>query len=526
MYRKGLGKTVGMPPFGTIRNESGYLEPSPYGAWLLPDGRYVPGTIDQDPPEVGALWRGYHGGAQRILEIYAENNIGIERISYQVTDEGSVFRDKKGRPRAIGRDDIRRVVSNWRQYAGLSPIGRAKDMNASMMDNPTSILYDTGRCIFPFELIQKVAQNQEKRSVTTRPFGSVKVSHPYPLTRLLFCAQCDRNAAEQNNPKLRSRLSGVDQYGKLRYRHAEGVKCGCQNRSVFKHVLEDDFKRLISLLSIREDMLPLMIEMAIQAEAGGPSPIDDDFERQRQTAVAKLRRKIDAARDLFSDGDITREEYLKRKTAYEREIAHWESRTTDTQKAAIELRMCMEVLNMMSSLWDESSDEDKQQLVRMMFEEIIYDLDKQQIVHFTLKPWAERFLNVREAMLRMEQGDPDGDGSGGGGPAKPEGDGNNDYSDSPGGNHKGDSGGEKQYRPGLKTTSDCCPIGGSKTQLASTCGWRLFISSKCCTTRHSLMNHKLIMSKRPTEIPRLLPVMKQGRQAPVSHRLMVFRNSA
>ena len=39
-----------------------------------------------------------------------------------------------------------------------------------------------------------------------------------PLTRLLWCAQCERNARKQNNPKLRSRLSGVDQYGNLRYR--------------------------------------------------------------------------------------------------------------------------------------------------------------------------------------------------------------------------------------------------------------------------------------------------------------------
>ena len=220
-YRKGLGKTVGVPPFGTIRDERGYLIPSPYGAWLLPNGRYVPGEIDQDPPEPGAMWRGYHACAQRILELYADNNQGIERLAYQITDEGWVFRDRKGKPRTVNRDDIRRVISNWRQYAGLSPVGRAKDQNASMIENPTGILYDTGRSVFPYELIEQVAKVQENRSVTNRPFGSVKSSHPYPLTRLLWCAQCDRNAREQNNPKLRSRLSGVDQYGNLRYRHAE-----------------------------------------------------------------------------------------------------------------------------------------------------------------------------------------------------------------------------------------------------------------------------------------------------------------
>lgn len=306
-YRKGLGKTVGMPPFGALRNEQGYLEPSPHGAWLLPDGRDVAGEVEQDPPEPGALWRGYHDYARCILELYAEDSLGIERIAYQVTDEGWVFRDRKGRPRAITRDDIRRVVSNWRQYAGLSPVGRAKDQNASLLDNPTGVLYDTGGGVFSYELIEKVAQVQARRSVTTRPFGSVRAAHPHPLARLLFCAQCERNARMQNNPRLRTRLSGVDQYDKLRYRHAEGVRCGCRNRSVHKHVIEDDFKRLISLLA------------------------------------------------------------------------------------------------MMTDLRDESADEDKQQIMRMMFEEIVYDLDRLEIVDFGGKLWAERFLDLRAALWKMEQ---------------------------------------------------------------------------------------------------------------------------
>lgn len=471
-YRKGQGKTVGMPPFGTLRNADGYLEPSPEGAWLLPDGRYMPGHIEEDPPEPGALWRGYHEAAQRILELYAENNQGIERIAYQMTDEGWAFRDRKHQPRTINRDDIRRVTSNWRQYAGLSPVGRAKDQNASMLENPTGILYDTGRSVFPMELIERVAQVQEERSVTTRPFGSVKQAHPYPLTRLLWCAQCERNADEQENPKLRSRLSGVDQYGNLRYRHAEGVKCGCKTRSVNKDAIEDDFKKLIGFLSIKEDKLSLLVEMAIQAERGGPNPVEDDIERQKQAAIAKLRRKIEAARDLFADGDYSREEYLKRKSEYEREIAHWESRTTDTQKAAVELRMCMEVLNMISSLWDESTDEDRQQLARMIFEGIIYDLDRQRIVHFTLKPWAERFLELRTklwwASERNDEG-PEDEGPNGG-----HSDGRDGCDDDDSGRSQGkvsgvDSG-EKGNRSCLKSTSDLCPIGAFGSEAASETG--------------------------------------------------------
>jgi len=39
----------------------------------------------------------------------------------------------------------------------------------------------------------------------------------------------------------------------------------------------------------------------------------------------------------------------------------------------------MEMLNKLVSLWGESSDEDRQQLARMIFEEIFYKLDQQRI---------------------------------------------------------------------------------------------------------------------------------------------------
>ena len=71
----------------------------------------------------------------------------------------------------------------------------------------------------------------------------------------------------------------------------------------------------------------------------------------------------------------------------EREIAHWEARTTDTEKAAIELAMCLDALDNLAELWDTVSDEDRQQMARMLVEYIIYDFDRQQIVgRLSLEP--------------------------------------------------------------------------------------------------------------------------------------------
>ncbi|WP_119072093.1 recombinase family protein [Aggregatilinea lenta] len=484
LYRKSQGKTIGMAPFGTVRNEQGYLIPSPEGAWLLPDGLYTAGKVGDQAPASGAIWRGYYDCAQRILELYAENSHGIERIAYQITDEGWAFRNRKHQPRPVNRDDIRRVVSSWRQYAGLSPEGRGKDTNASLIDDPVGVLYDTGRAVFPLDLLRLVGEVEASRSVTTRPFGSVKASHPYPLTWLLFCAECERQAREQNNPSLRTRLSGVDQNGKLRYRHAEGVKCGCKRRSVFKDVIEADFGRLINLLTIREDRFPLLVEMAIQSEYGGPGNApDEDYEIQKSVAIAKCRQRMENARFLLLEGDITKEEYLKRKEHNERQIAHWEARTTETEKAGIELRMCMEALDTLARLWGTANDEDKQEMARMLFEYVVYDLDKQQIVDFTLKPWASRFLELRAALY----GDDDGAA------LPPNDDNSGDESSDDERGVSGEYSPEKHNRSGLKTTSDLCPIGASNPQLASIFGSRRFTSSKCSTTRPSPLNPRMTL---------------------------------
>jgi hypothetical protein len=219
---------------------------------------------------------------------------------------------------------------------------------------------------------------------------------------------------------------------------------GCERRSVITHVIEDDFGRLLKLLTIQEDALPLMVEMAVQSEHGRVE--DDDFEAQKQAAIAKCKRRIENARFLFLEGDISQEEFLKRQEFNERQVAHWEARTTEAQKAAIELAMCMEALDNLARLWGTASDEDRGEMARVLFEYVTYNLDRQQIVDFRLKPWADRYLVLRASLY----GDDDGVVPGG-----------TDDSGDSGGDLRGPGGpteGENDNRSPLKSTSDLCPI--------------------------------------------------------------------
>jgi DNA invertase Pin-like site-specific DNA recombinase len=402
-YRRAQGKSIGMTPFGTIRGDDGYLKPSPQGAWLLPTGTFVSGDRDH-PPVENAIWRGYYDAAHRVLDLYQEGNIGLEKIAYLLNNEGWAFRDRTGTPRPVERDDVRRVVANWPEYGGMTVDRKAKERPAYEKYNVDEIPFNADRAVFPIKLLRQVAQVRQERTIRPLDQGVNRVSHFYPLTGITYCAHCDQLAQKHNNPKLRSLIGGTNTYGTRRYRHKGGVKCGVHNRSVLCGIYEDDFRRLIQLLSIRQENLDLMIELAIQADKGRTTKPDIDPEVEKQEAIALCRRRIEAAVVLFGDGMIDRDEYRRRVEVNEREIAHWEARTTETEKVALELGMCIEAVDRLVRLWDISDDEDRQGLARSLFTEVIYDLDTQRIVDFKLKPWADRFLVLRSALYDNEHG--------------------------------------------------------------------------------------------------------------------------
>ncbi len=407
-YRKSLGRSVGIPPFGTIRNEEGHLTPSAEGAWLLLSGKFVAG--DQgEPPEEGALWHSYYDAARYILQLYAAGRMGLERIAYSLNDEGWAFRDRHGNPRMFCRDDVRRIVSCWQVYGGLLPNARGKDQPGYDQEDPDTIPFMPERAVFPIELLRQVARVRHERS-SRRPVndGVKRQTFSYPLSGITFCAHCEELAQAQDDPRLRSRLGGKGAKRTSRdiprYRHKQGVRCGCQNKSVRREVYEGDFVRLVNLLTIRPEAMQSMTELAIQAEYGQFRE-DGALEKQKEKAIAKCRRRIDAATHLYKDGEIDRAEYLRTREANEREIAHWQSRTTETQKLAVELAMCMEAVDRLCRLWEDMSDSEHLQAVaQSLFEYIIYDLDAQRIIDFRLKPWADRFLVLRASLYEVAHG--------------------------------------------------------------------------------------------------------------------------
>lgn len=401
-YRKAKGIGVGKPPFGTIRGEDRYLKPTPDGAWLLSNGKFVAGSLDERPEE-GAVWRGYYECAHLILSLYAENRMGLENIAYTMNEEGWPFCDRHGNPRAMTRDDIRRVVSNWPEYGGLVFDRKAKDRPAYEDINLDEVPFREDRAVFPLELVRSVAMVRQGRTLRPADKGVKRDAQAYALSAIAYCAHCDRLAEEDHNLGLRTRLTGrTDANGIRRYKHKTGVLCGCENRSIPCDVLEEEFGRLLKLLTVNQEAIDLMAELAIQTESGRITDDEEEFERQREEAIAKANRRIDAARNLYADGDLSREEYLARKAQNEREIAHWQTRTTEIQQIALELGMCLDAVDKIARLWDGADAEDRRGMAQNLFEEVIVNIDTRRIESFKLKPWADRFLVLRMELYRDE----------------------------------------------------------------------------------------------------------------------------
>jgi DNA invertase Pin-like site-specific DNA recombinase len=413
-YRKAQGQTVGMPPFGTIRNKEGYLMPSPHGAWLLADGTFTAGT-ENEPPQDGATWHSYYDAAHFLLSLYSTGEYGLEKIAYKFNDGGWAFRDRTGKPRLIDRDDVRRVVSNWAEYGGMVIDRKAKDRAAyEQRYNLNAIPLNADRAVFPLVLLKEVAKVRHERTIRRVDQSVKRLAYHYALSGITYCSRCEALATKHSNSKLRSLFSGnttID--GTRRYRHRLGVKCGCINRSVPCHILDSEFERLVKLLTVREDALEHMTELAIQADRvrGVLNPDPAELEREKAEAIALCRKRMDAAVTLFGDGMIDRTEYRRRLETNEREIAHWQNRTNETQKLALELGMCIEAVEKIARLWDMSDVEDKQGLARSLFTQLTFDLDTQRIVDFRLKPWADRFLTLRATLC--DEDDTSGGTSGG-----------------------------------------------------------------------------------------------------------------
>jgi DNA invertase Pin-like site-specific DNA recombinase len=400
-YVNEQGKLNGLPPFGTVRNEEGFLKRDRRGVWWLPNGKWSLAE-KSSMPEPGAQWRPYDRCALRMLILYCSGRIGYKKIAARMNETGWAFRDRWGNPRQLSTDDVRRTLSNWPEYGG-TVVQRREEDQSSKNRSPHHYPLDTitlkpQRAVFPVRMLRKVGEIRLAREVRKPDHGLGRKAHAYPLNEITFCAHCARRAIEQKDLKLRSRLTGNTQGKKVRYRHKLSIRCGCVNRSVHCATYEEDFRQLLLLLNASETELKLMNQASLQTEGVDRQAELRELATKKAESIALCRRRIEAAINLYGEGRISHADYAQRVEANEREIETWEASTTDVEQELRDLVRCHEIMTRLTSSWETSTNAERQKLASAVFSEILYNLDTRRIEGFTLKPSMERYLMLRASL--------------------------------------------------------------------------------------------------------------------------------
>src|SRR5258708_22850619 len=163
----------------------------------MPDGRHEAGYNGEPPPDDAALWRGYYECAEQILKLYAENKKGYELIAYELNLEGWAFREREnGLPRALEKEDIRRVIHNWPEFGGVVLGGKARNRNVVEINADTISLLPE-RAVFPIDLLVKVAKVLRLRSHDQPNHGIKRITRTYALNGMVYCAHCEQLAIKE-----------------------------------------------------------------------------------------------------------------------------------------------------------------------------------------------------------------------------------------------------------------------------------------------------------------------------------------
>ena len=295
------------------------------------------------------------------------------------------------------RDDVRRVLANWPEFGGLVLDKPAKDRDIHTESELQQVQLDPERAVFPIDLLRRVAQVRAQRAVQPVDRGHKRTVYPYALSYITRCAHCEALAEAESDPARRTNLNGTNMNSVRRYRHKPGAVCGCTQRSIPCEELEADFGRLIKGLTVSEDALELMVQLADQVKVDPDEDVTDP-ELERQRHMERIKKKIRNVKTLFAEGHIEADEFRQRMAENERELTYWEQYTTQHEQAMLELTRCLDVIEQVVKLWDIAEPKERQLMARNLFDFIVYNLDEQRIVDFRLKPWADRFLVLRAAL--------------------------------------------------------------------------------------------------------------------------------
>lgn len=253
------------------------------------------------------------------------------------------------------------------------------------------------RAVFDIDLYYRVGEVRKKRTRDMKRIAEYAVrldATIYPLSKLIYCAHCEQLAQEADNAALRSYLTGKTGNKKeaRRYRHDTDRYCPSHNRSINADLLERDFLLILESLTVKPEAVPLLAQAV---EHFNRHNQQGDRRTGIQAEIAHWRQRAQNADTLFKNARISEEEWRKSLETSEHEIARLQFQIVQHTEAEVVLKLTMDMVADLVQNWNEANNEMRRSLASGLFEYLVYDLDKQQIVDFKLKPWIELLMQLK-----------------------------------------------------------------------------------------------------------------------------------
>jgi DNA invertase Pin-like site-specific DNA recombinase len=189
---------------------------------------------------------------------------------------------------------------------------------------------------------------QQRRASAARRRPGRGTQRVYPLSHLLYCANCGKLLTAHV-----CRFRHIDACPEFKAAKPEGVRWATRGESYDVDLYEAVIPAILEHVASGADLLPDVMEELAKADEPEPDTLGR-IQRQREAAA----RKVTSDRDMKSF-----QATLERLDAEERE-AREGKRTTPTREQA------REYLSDLPSLWYSSGPEERQRLMRALFERI------------------------------------------------------------------------------------------------------------------------------------------------------------
>lgn len=319
----------------------GRSERAAQGLWNgdLPFG-YVSAGSPQLPPVIVPREAELVRGA---FERYAGGTLSAEQVAQWLNEQGAEPRSKVGKTRFT-----KATVSDM--LANPFYTGRVRYRG--------DVLPGVHEAIVAEELFDLVARVRSGR----RRLGQALREHTartYLLRGLARCVQCGHVMWCTPGSSGRSR----------RYRDASRLKqqrCSTRFESVDAELLEAQVARLVCQMRLPADWQRRLDEML----AAAPDQLEAQARRR------SIRARMERLQELRLDGDISRVRYESERAKLRAELE-----AVDALLGAARSEVPTEVLQGLAGAWPVATEEERAELVSLVFEEVYIDLDAKEVVY-------------------------------------------------------------------------------------------------------------------------------------------------